>query len=198
MRKQDARRYYLEQRKQLGYDESHALSEAICDRIFAEFRFAGKHVHVFLPIRKNKEVDLSLLVEKIWQSGGNTLLSVSDFDTSTMRHYRYTSETELKENSYGIPEPVGSDEVMPQDIDLVLLPMVAFDRDGHRVGYGKGFYDRFLKSLRPDCVRVGVSYFDPVSRFADVEPHDAPLHLCVTPDAVHRMRAVQPVIASTL
>jgi 5-formyltetrahydrofolate cyclo-ligase len=59
---------------------------------------------------------------------------------------------------------------------------LAFDRDGHRAGYGKGFYDRFLTKVRPNCIKAGVSFFEPISRFQDIDPFDIAMDVCFTPD----------------
>ena len=65
---------------------------------------------------------------------------------------------------------------------LVLVPGVCFDQTGHRVGYGKGFYDRFLKTCRPGCLKVGLSYFEPVDPIDDVHDGDVRLDFIVTPE----------------
>ena len=68
--------------------------------------------------------------------------------------------------------------------DLIIVPLLAVDAQGHRVGYGKGFYDRFLSKCRPDCLKVGLNYFEPDERIVDVGEHDIKLDACVTPTEV--------------
>jgi 5-formyltetrahydrofolate cyclo-ligase len=89
-------------------------------------------------------------------------------------------------NQFGIEEPDGEDIVDPEDIDLVLVPLLAFDRKGNRVGYGKGYYDRFLHRCRKDCLKVGLSFFGPVEEISDVHPGDVRLDLCITPERVYQ------------
>ena len=69
---------------------------------------------------------------------------------------------------------------------MVLVPLLCFDESGHRVGYGKGFYDRFLTKCRPDTQKVGLSYFPPVKEITDADSFDIRLDLCLTPEKVWR------------
>jgi len=63
----------------------------------------------------------------------------------------------------------------------VFVPLVVFDRKGNRAGYGKGYYDRFLMTCRPDCLKIGFSYFEPVELLEDKNQYDIPLNMCITP-----------------
>ena len=97
----------------------------------------------------------------------------------------FTSATELVESAWGIREPVGPC-IEPIEIDLVLVPLIAFDETGHRVGYGKGYYDRFLDQTRQECLKIGLSYFPPEPEITDAGAHDVRLDACITPDALFR------------
>ncbi len=105
-------------------------------------------------------------------------------DGQTLRHYHLTPNTRLADNRWGIPEPVGAAEVAPPQLDAILVPLLAFDEEGHRVGYGKGFYDRFLRECRPEARRIGLSLEPPVPKITDVWPGDIRLHACLTPEGV--------------
>jgi 5-formyltetrahydrofolate cyclo-ligase len=89
-------------------------------------------------------------------------------------------------NQFGIAEPEGNVLIDPGQIDLILIPMLAFDRQGNRVGYGKGYYDRFLHRCRPDCLKVGICFFDPVEEISDVHAGDVRLDLCITPERIYQ------------
>ena len=100
---------------------------------------------------------------------------------------KYVSEdTEFVLNQLGIPEPVSNVIVPPQALDLVIVPLLCFDRKGYRVGYGKGYYDRLLAQCKPDCLFVGFSYFDPVDDIIDLNQWDIPLHLVITPEKTYQ------------
>jgi 5-formyltetrahydrofolate cyclo-ligase len=96
--------------------------------------------------------------------------------------------TEFANSEWGIPEPVGGSVLEPTNFDIVLIPLLAFDLKGNRVGYGKGFYDRFLVNCRPDCLKIGISLFDPVERIEDVESHDIPLDIAICPAKLYDFR----------
>jgi 5-formyltetrahydrofolate cyclo-ligase len=110
---------------------------------------------------------------------------VIDFATSAMKAILVHEETDFVENQYGIPEPEEGDEIMPAEIDIVLVPLLAFDKFGFRVGYGKGFYDRYLALCKPDVITIGFSYFEPVDKIDDTNPFDVPLNYCITPQQVY-------------
>ena len=86
----------------------------------------------------------------------------------------------------GIPEPVDGLEVPASKLDVVFVPLLAFDKKGHRVGYGGGFYDRFLKSCKKDVLKIGLSFFLPELEIEDIHSDDIPLDFCVTPGEVFR------------
>lgn len=94
-------------------------------------------------------------------------------------------DTDYRKNKYGIVEPVEGQILPPEEIDLVLLPLLAFDRQGFRLGYGKGYYDRFLTQCRPDCYKLGISYFGPMEQLPGLDTHDLPLNGCITPEAFY-------------
>jgi 5-formyltetrahydrofolate cyclo-ligase len=122
----------------------------------------------------------------------DVLISKSDFETREMTHYLLTDETIIKKNAYNIPEPVddpeASGEVPDSKIDVVFVPLLAFDKCGHRVGYGKGFYDRFLSKCKTDVVTIGLSFFEAKDEILDVNPNDFALNYCVTPLKVYQFK----------
>ncbi|ESU19367.1 5-formyltetrahydrofolate cyclo-ligase [Flavobacterium cauense R2A-7] len=109
------------------------------------------------------------------------LISKSDFETRKMTHFLLTDSTRIMNNDYGIPEPVDGIEVPASKIDVIFVPLLAYDKSGHRVGYGKGFYDAFLSQCKTDVIKVGLSYFDPEDAITDVLDTDVQLDFCVTP-----------------
>lgn len=143
-------------------------------------------LHTFLPITRQNEVNTWPIIRRIWQEQPNITIAVSKTDpvAQTLTHYQLTPETLLIENRWGIPEPDPTSGVRcpTSQLDLVLVPLLAFDFNGHRVGYGGGYYDRFLAECRPDCLKIGLSLFAPVEEIDDIEPTDIKLDACVTPD----------------
>ena len=105
--------------------------------------------------------------------------------SGNMQHFQYSDEMELVKNSFGIAEPAGGETFSPDEIDLVLVPLLAFDERGYRVGYGKGYYDRFLSECREDVIKIGLSFFEPEEQIDDINQFDIPLNYCVTPQEVY-------------
>jgi len=187
MLKADLRRAALARRKALPETEVMNRSEALRHQLFQHFEVVKwRYLHVFLPIPRQHEPDTWLVVRAIWDAElpVQVVVSVVQADGVSLRHYQLTSDTQLVDNRWGIPEPVGATEVSPAQLDAVLVPLLAFDEVGHRVGYGKGFYDRFLQQCRPDALRIGLSLEPPVPSITDAWAGDVPLSACVTPDAV--------------
>jgi len=93
--------------------------------------------------------------------------------------------TIFEKNELGFMQPVEGNDMLPEEIDMVIVPMLAVDIKGYRVGYGKGYYDRFLKKCRKDVVKVAFSYFDPVDKIEDVNATDVPVDYCITHNKIH-------------
>jgi 5-formyltetrahydrofolate cyclo-ligase len=95
-----------------------------------------------------------------------------------------TDNTKIKKNSYNVPEPIDGLEVPDVKIDVVFVPLLAFDKQGNRVGYGKGFYDNFLNKCKPETIKIGLSFFSPEEKIEDISANDMKLDFCVTPDEI--------------
>ena len=70
----------------------------------------------------------------------------------------------------------------PKLLDVVFVPLLIFDLQGQRVGYGKGYYDRFLGQCKKEVIKIGLSFFEPVATIEDLNPYDIPLDYGVTPN----------------
>ena len=102
-----------------------------------------------------------------------------------MQHLHFEDEVELVHNAFGIAEPASGAIIEPDEIDLALVPLLAFDERGYRAGYGKGYYDKFLSQCRADLVKIGISFFEPVDTIDDINQFDIFLNYCVTPQRVY-------------
>lgn len=188
MNKAHWRKIAFVQRRSLTPDVVQNLSRMLAESLIQYF--AEKPVsslHIFLPIRKHNEIDTFLIWEQLQQRfpAMRFATSVSDFQTFSMCNYWLERSTKLVENAWGIPEPVGAALAQDTDLEAVLVPLLAFDEKGFRVGYGKGFYDRFLAKCRPDVRKVGLSLAAPVPTITDAAEHDIKLDLCVCPDRIY-------------
>ena len=91
-------------------------------------------------------------------------------------------KTKLKVSSYGIPEPVNGVAIDPKKIDLVFVPLLISDKKNYRVGYGKGFYDRFLAECRKDVKTIGLNFFKPIEKIIDLNEYDFALDAVIYAD----------------
>jgi 5-formyltetrahydrofolate cyclo-ligase len=101
-----------------------------------------------------------------------------------MSHFLLTDNTKIKKNEYNIPEPIKGLNVPTEMIDVVFVPLLAYDKLGNRVGYGKGFYDKFLNECKPNVIKIGLSFFEPEELIEDVFENDVKLDFCVTSERV--------------
>lgn len=192
MTKAELRKIYSDKRRSLSPGEVVAASRDIAKRFFREIDLAAVHkLHTFIRIPKFKEIDTSNIYFRIWQDWKSveTFAPRSDLKTGEFESIAFDSDTPFAENKWGIREPVGTEKAEPENFDLGLIPLLCFDESGHRVGYGKGMYDKFLSRCRPDCLKVGLSLFPPVEPIDDVTDHDIPLDICITPEDIYRRDA---------
>ena len=182
MNKEEIRRLELMKRKLLAQQEIQLHSESIFKVLLNNISFTSSDVvHVFLPILKNNEINTYLLIDHLKEMNVKIVVPVSDFKTKVMTSIALDENTIIKENKYGIPEPLNGEQVDDQQITHVLTPLLAFDEKGQRVGYGGGFYDRFFEGLHLDIKKIGLSLSGVYLGFEFSEQHDVALDYCVTP-----------------
>lgn len=187
MNKSELRQSYLARQKAISPKDRAAMSEAIARRLFEKFDLRPVScLHCFIPILKFNEVDTTPIIETVWSDHPNIQVLVPrvDFETREIRNLKFDRATELAKNAWDIEEPIHDALVDVGMIDVVLVPGLCFDRNGHRVGYGKGFYDRFLKTCRADCVKIGLSFFQPVEAIDDVHNGDVEVDFVIFPTGV--------------
>jgi 5-formyltetrahydrofolate cyclo-ligase len=189
MKKAELRSLFTERRRELSPKDLSKQSLRIRDLFFNSFDLSGVHyLHSYLPIRKLNEVDTWPIIEQIWLDRPDiiTVTPRYDFDSGRMDSFTFSSQSVLSENRWSIPEPAEGEAVDPKDLDLLLVPLLCCDARGHRIGYGKGIYDRFLSELKADSIKVGLNLFVPVDRIDDVGGHDIPLNYCLTPERLFK------------
>lgn len=185
MTKEEVRRSFLNQRRNLSISEYHGLNKKLLNQFLKSFNLEELNVHTFLPIKKNKEVDTYQIIENYLLKKVNWIIPKTNFLDRSMTHYIFEGVSQLETNSYGIPEPMNGQVIDTEIIDVVLVPMLAFDQMGNRVGYGAGYYDRFLTKCKENSLFVGLSFFEPIDQILDVNKFDIPLNYVVTPNMVH-------------
>jgi 5-formyltetrahydrofolate cyclo-ligase len=187
MNKAELRKLYLAKRLAIEPERRKLLSAKIADHLFREVDFSGfTAVHCYLSLEKSGEPDTAPILRRLWMDypAIKTFAPRVVPATDEIQSIEITSESQLAENLWGIPEPLEGQPADPAIFDCVVVPLICCDVAGHRVGYGKGFYDRFLSRCRSDCLKIGLSFFPPVVEISDVHPWDVPIDFCITPAGI--------------
>lgn len=185
MTKKELRLKYKALRKQLAEDEVEELSLSIANQLLLLPVWQKTYFHIFLSITELKEVDTLFVMHVLSGRDKEIVVSKSDFEAIHMSHFLLTENTVFKKNERNIPEPVDGLEVPTAKIEVVFIPLLAFDAHGNRVGYGKGFYDKFLSKCLPGTVKIGLSYFEAEASIDDAFEGDVKLDFCVTPERIY-------------
>lgn len=136
----------------------------------------------------NWEINTGPIVEDLWQAGKEVFVPVVDKPTGALIPTAYARETTMTAADFGILEPVGSATIDPSSLDLVLVPGLAFTKEGYRIGYGGGYYDRFLKTTQ--ALRVGLCYSEFLVPKLPLDTWDKPVHFIATEKGVFRNKGV--------
>ena len=186
MTKAELRKHYKQLRSQLSQETIDDKSLSVANQLLQMDIWHYSFYHVFLSIQEQKEVNTDYLLNILSGKDKNIILSKSNFDNGNMSHYLLTDATRIKKNIYNIPEPVDGIPIAPSQIEVVFIPLLAFDTFGNRIGYGKGFYDRFLAECKPGTLKIGLSFFEPEQKVFEVDSSDIKLDYCVCPDQVYQ------------
>jgi 5-formyltetrahydrofolate cyclo-ligase len=185
MLKKELRAKYKLLRNQLSENEIEENSLAIANEILKLPIWKKKYFHIFLTIIEHKEINTEFILHILAGKDKDIIVSKSDFETRKMHHFLLTDNTRIKKNEYNIPEPNDGIEVPSTKIDVVFVPLLAYDKKGNRVGYGKGFYDIFLAECHTDVIKIGLSFFEPEELITDFFDGDIKLDYCVTPKTIY-------------
>lgn len=183
--KNELRQDYRQLRKQLSGDEVNDLSRKITKQlgIWLEGQEGLTHFHLFFPIAKFNEVNTFYIKQLLEQEDKTLFTSQVNRDENRLDTLQLPPDAAFFLDEWGIPVPQESVRVTATKIQVVFVPLLAYDKSGHRLGFGKGFYDRFLASLEQPVLKLGLSFFAP-EECIPVEPHDIPLDYCITPSQI--------------
>jgi 5-formyltetrahydrofolate cyclo-ligase len=188
MLKKELRSKYKTYRKFLSEKDIDEMSLAIANKVLTLPIWEKTYFHLFLPIEEQKEVNTEFILHLLSGKDKEICISKSDFESRKMAHYLLTDNTKIQKNDYNIPEPVDGLQVPVNKLEVVFVPLLAFDKNGNRVGYGKGFYDKFLSECNSDTIKIGLSFFEPEELISDVFEGDVKLDYCVTPKSVFEFK----------
>lgn len=187
MQKKEARELYRDKRMALSEQERMKLDDLLLIQFqSADLPFINSLLS-YWPIEENNEPDTHLFTEflKFRNPELKVCYPVSDFKNGDMQAIATDIDTAFTKKELNIYEPEHGEIVSQQEIDMVFVPLLIFDKNGYRVGYGKGFYDKYLAGCREDCIKAGFSYFEPLDSIDGRHEFDVPLDLCITPQNVY-------------
>lgn len=185
MNKKELRKKYKDLRAQFSENEIETKSLAIANQLLQMNIWDKTYYHLFVSIKEQKEVETDFILHILQGKDKEIVVAKTDFSTLTMTHFLLTDNTKFVKNEYNIYEPEDGIEVPTSKIDVVFIPLLAFDFKGNRVGYGKGFYDKFLSQCKPETIKIGLSFFDAEEVISDVFENDIVMDYCVTPEKVY-------------
>jgi 5-formyltetrahydrofolate cyclo-ligase len=188
MTKQTLRKYWLEKRLALSTKDRGKMDDLLLIQ-FQQWGIAAfvETVLSYWPMAQKAEPNTFLFTDFLAFRVPVLRLAypVTDFNTGSLVALAVNENTRYKASVYGISEPIAGREIRPDELDLIIVPLLAFDRLGHRLGYGKGFYDRYLVNCRPDAIKLGISYFDAIEELPAKTEYDLPLTACITPEKIY-------------
>jgi 5-formyltetrahydrofolate cyclo-ligase len=187
MQKAEARKLFSNKRKELTSKEVNVYQDLLLIRLQELDLPYCNILHTYLPIYDRNEPDPMPMVDwlRFRDPGMKVAYPKIQLSDLSMTHYVTDEHSVFTLNEFGIAEPDSGMEVDAADIDMVIIPLLCFDHSGNRVGYGKGFYDRFLSKCRTEVLKIGLSFFPPIESIEDVNFFDKKLDLCITPERVY-------------
>ncbi|MDP1842680.1 MAG: 5-formyltetrahydrofolate cyclo-ligase [Sediminibacterium sp.] len=186
MDKASIRTAYKEKRKALSLKDKIKLDDLLLLQ-FQRLDFGGVNsIFTYWPMEHQMEPNTHLFSGYLRHMiPGLTIAYPKINDNDTMEAILIDEETVYTTNQWGLTEPEAGPVCSPASIDLVLVPLLVFDQSGYRVGYGKGYYDRFLAQCRQNAILVGLSYFEPIALISDTHEFDIPLNIGITPQLIY-------------
>jgi len=188
MNKAELRKKYKALRLELSEEKIEKLSLEIANKLLELPVWEKEFYHLFLSIAEQKEIDTENILHILQGKDKNVVLSKTNIKEHKLEHFLLTDSSMIRKNRWNIPEPEGGIPIAPQQIEVVFVPLLAFDEEGHRIGYGKGFYDTFLSECKPDVIKIGLSFFEAESPFNEVFSSDIPLDYCVSPNKIYSFK----------
>ncbi len=184
MLKKELRKNYLQKRELISTQDLEDLSLKIANKLLELAIWYYDYYHIYLSISSKKEIETSYILSILQGKDKNVIVPKITSDTE-LTSILLTDNTKLHVNSWGVPEPVDGIEIEERKIQVVFIPLLAFDLNGNRVGYGKGFYDSFLSKCSKDVLKIGLSLFEAEEEISDVNKLDVPLNYCITPKKIY-------------
>lgn len=186
MHKTEFRKKYTNKRNLISENQIEDWSLEIANQCLKLNIWHLEFYHIFMSIPTKKEINTEYLLNILQGKDKNILIPRSDFKTIEIKNILLTDSTIFEISPYGIPEPKNGIEISPDKINVIFIPLLAFDCNGNRIGYGKGFYDRLLEKCSVNTIKIGLSFFEAEEKPLPNNSNDQSLDYCVTPKNIYQ------------
>lgn len=182
MTKSELRTFYKSKRNEISSEKVNELSLQILEHLKSMPIWENSNFHIFIPILNQNEINTLPIIDYLFQFGKNVIVPKVQGDK--MLSCLIDKNTAFESGKFNVPEPKYYQLFDPKEIDVIIMPMLICDQKGNRIGYGGGFYDRFLQECRNDVIKIGLNFFEPIQKMDEIYESDVPLNYCVTGDEI--------------
>lgn len=181
--KKELRQYFKEERIRLTPEQKEKMNAGLIIQLNLAVQFPVKSMMTFCSLPQWGEPDAGLITDFLQKKFSPLQVAYPKIldEYGHMEAILPPAGAPLVPGKWNIPEPENGIQIDPHDLELVLVPLLAFDQRGQRVGYGRGYYDRFLQRCNSNAIRLGISFFEPIPHIDDTDYFDVPLSRCITP-----------------
>ena len=177
------RNSFKKQRSLLDINQVQGLSKRIFENLLELNIWDKSFYHLYLSNEINNEVETDEIVNLLFMK--NKRVFVPKILGKDLLNIEIDNNTNYFLNQLGIREPISSNQKDASLLEVIFVPLLIFDKLGHRVGYGGGYYDKFLENIKEDVLKIGLSLFDPIDEIQDIEKHDISMDYIITPKRVY-------------
>lgn len=178
MNKSELRAIYKSKRKELSSEKANEISLQILKYLQSMEIWENSNFHIFIPILNQNEINTLPIINHLFQLEKNVIVPKVEGDK--MLSCLIDRNTAFESGKFNVPEPKNFQLFDSKEVDVVFMPMMICDKLGNRIGYGGGFYDRFLSECKKDVIKIGLNFFEPIDKIEDLFESDIPLDYCVT------------------
>lgn len=190
MDKSNQRKNMINQLNDMNPDDYRKKSDEIIEHLLNDLEFQRANV-IGLTISAFPEVDTHRLIEECWKAGKKTVVPKCDSLSRAMTFREIKDFSQLETVYMKLLEPIieVTEKVDPEQIDLLLVPGVVFSQDGYRVGFGGGYYDRYLTRFKGPT--ISIAFANQLVESVSVETHDLPVQRICTENGCHHTKQVK-------
>ncbi|MFZ1530116.1 MAG: 5-formyltetrahydrofolate cyclo-ligase [Ferruginibacter sp.] len=187
MDKASLRMQYREKRAAISPLQKEKLEDLMLIRFQKLAIEIPAHIMTYAPIEKFNEFNPIHITDYCFfkNPGQSLFYPLIPGKEAPMQAILVNDDTLFETSRFGIDEPANGMPMFAEEIDMVLVPLLCFDELGYRVGYGKGYYDRFLQTCRKDVLKIGFSFFEAEKKINDIHKDDVRLDYCITPEKTY-------------